>query len=207
MNRTAILIALLLVTLWSAAASACGSPGVAPIDIVVQRLSPTSALVLAQGYDTFGSTFPPQVFCACGFGVNPDSTCGVVSIDAVTFRDHTTQVPLGAFSFAANNNTSAGFGAIQSGAAWWGFLSSVTVSIAGGQAIDLDWSVTTTPCSDVELQSYLLNNLVLGTDEGDMNGNLTGNHQVLVTPASVTVLSGPIPVEPDSWGSVKSLFR
>lgn len=160
----------------------CTSPNqVSPISIALIRNGPGSGIVVASGYETFGTG--AGVFCACGLA--PIDTACVVSVNSATVVNAGTNTPIAGFSFNYNGVTTSSLTSALNHPNWAGFSSSISTAVPAGTPIDIRFNLTLNPaCSDPAVLQKLHGNngARIGTDKANADGSLMGAHQFILSP-------------------------
>lgn len=195
--RSLIVSALLVVYVTEPAMPCVNAPPTPPDVVITREPGSTDVTITVEGYTTFGSG--TGMFCACAF----DKVGVLTSVISVTLVDTSKQAFPG-FSFSLIPATSAAFNAVEAGD-WTGFLSGLSQVIPEGAAVNIiieatiDATTTTEALVEALGTGGQLNfgsgHSIIGTDEGNSDGTLTGNHQSLLAAGTITVDSTVVGVD------------
>jgi hypothetical protein len=120
-------------------------------------------------YQTFGSTTGQT--CACGLAIPPGlRSSNIVSVDGVP-----------GFNFVPSANTAASLNGQMTGN-WTGFMSTTTADVPPGTPVDLVFDLTRAAGATISEVATALQGCLVGTDEADATGVITGGHLSIVPP-------------------------
>ncbi|MEM7228735.1 MAG: hypothetical protein AAF432_07965 [Planctomycetota bacterium] len=140
-------------------------------------------------YTSFGAN--PGQFCACALNV----LSPFITVEDVLICDAATGLPIPGWDFVPNNVVGQEFNIANGGGNFVGFLSETTATIPPGFDIDIKFKVSA-PVGvgfDEVRQALQSADNIVGTDEGNFDGTLTGGHFGLRPAGQIGGMPPPCP--------------
>lgn len=147
------------------------------------------------------STFPTSSgsFCACAF----KRVAPITSVNSAQIMLTGSNQVLGAFDFNPNATTGTSVAAIIPGN-WNGFQASLSQTVAGGQAVDVQFNVTVPLGTSFNTLSQALSNagVIIATDEANPDGSVSQGHFHALPAGNITQTFPPTVPATSHWSMI-----